>query len=163
MTIYDEIAAERARAHAKHGAKSMESAAPDDMKRFRILSEEVGEVAREFNEADIHDRPVDLAALRAECIQVAAMAAAWADACHAIPPLSCPSTIEARALSGVHVGRTVRLPDGTEGVLSEWPGASQGTSVLVCLPLTGDTGLVGFPFLAPSDVVELVEGGDDRG
>lgn len=79
--IYADIWTEREKAHAKHGAKSMESAPPDSMRRLRILLEEVGEIAREFNQADIHDRPVDLAALRAECIQVAAMAASWADAC----------------------------------------------------------------------------------
>lgn len=85
--IYREIDAERRRAHAKHGPKSMESAAPHDMKRLRILMEEVGEVAREFNEADIADRPLDLVATREELIQVAAMAAAWAESCG---PTSAP-------------------------------------------------------------------------
>lgn len=81
--IYAEVKAERERAHAKHGDKSMESERPDAEKRLRILMEEVGEVAREFNEADIHDRPVDLALLRSELIQTAAMATAWADVCEA--------------------------------------------------------------------------------
>ena len=82
-TVYDEIRAERERAHAKHGERSMESspAADPQGRRYRILLEEIGEVANEFNEADLQGRPVDLAALRRELIQVAAMATAWADAC----------------------------------------------------------------------------------
>lgn len=81
MSIYDEIRDERARAHAKHGDKSMESAPWDDPtgKRLRILLEEVGEIAREFNEADIGGRPVDAASLRSELVQTATMALAWAD------------------------------------------------------------------------------------
>lgn len=80
-SIYDEIRYERNRAHVKHGATSMESAPPDDPtgRRYRILSEEVGEVAREFNDAEHDQHPVDLARVRKELIQVAAMAAAWAD------------------------------------------------------------------------------------
>jgi hypothetical protein len=80
LTIYDEIHAERWRAHAKHGATSMESFPVDDLNRLAILTEEVGEVAKEFNEARHEARPVDLLQLRTELIQVAAMAAAWADA-----------------------------------------------------------------------------------
>ena len=80
--ILEEVAAERARAHAKHGDKSMEASPWLDLngRRYRILMEEVGEVAREFNDAEIEDRPVDGAKLRRELIQVAAMATAWADA-----------------------------------------------------------------------------------
>lgn len=80
--VWDEVAAERARAHAKHGDTSMESAPPDDSvgRRLRVLLEEVGEVAKEFNDAENERRPVDRAKLRAELIQVAAMAGAWADA-----------------------------------------------------------------------------------
>lgn len=82
MSVWDEVAAERARAHAKHGAKSMEAADWDDMKRLRILIEEVGEVARAFNEWDLGlaSRAETRADVRAELIQVAAMAGAWADA-----------------------------------------------------------------------------------
>lgn len=78
-SVYDEIRSERERAHAKHGDKSMESWSPADYARLAILTEEIGEVAREFNEAEIHERDPDMAALRKELIQVAAMAAAWAD------------------------------------------------------------------------------------
>ena len=85
MNIYDEIRTERERAHAKHGDKSMESWQPGDHARLAILLEEVGEVAREFNEAKLGETDIDLTALRAELVQVAAMAAAWADICPAHP------------------------------------------------------------------------------
>lgn len=83
--IFDEVRAERTRAHAKHGDTSMESSGPDTLRRLAILSEEVGEVAREFNDAEHDGRSVDLVKLRKELIQVAAMAGAWADACGAAP------------------------------------------------------------------------------
>jgi NTP pyrophosphatase (non-canonical NTP hydrolase) len=90
LSVYDEIAAERQRAHAKHGDTSMENLPATDMTRLSVLMEEVGEVAREYNEArhrthrnllpqGERETAVDLAALRKELIQVAAMAAAWAD------------------------------------------------------------------------------------
>ena len=89
--IWDEIKAERARAHVKHGETSMEQLPATDMTRLSVLMEEVGELAREFNEArhrahggllaqGEQERSIDLAALREELIQVAAMAGAWADA-----------------------------------------------------------------------------------
>lgn len=90
--IYDEVRAERIRAHAKHGRTSMEETDPLDLMRLAILMEEVGEVAEEFNEhrhkaADEEamgvmpfEREQHLRAwLRKELIQVAAMATAWAD------------------------------------------------------------------------------------
>lgn len=79
MSIYDEIAAERARALAKHGDGSMDRASRTDPIRLAILVEEVGEVAKEFNDARHDLSDLDLEALRKELIQVAAMAAAWAD------------------------------------------------------------------------------------
>lgn len=88
LSIYGEILAERERAHAKHGATSMERFPVDDMNRLAILVEEVGEVSKEFNEARHDARPLDLYRLRKELIQVGAMAAAWADA---VPvEASCP-------------------------------------------------------------------------
>lgn len=85
--VFDEARDERARAHALHGETSMESAPADDPtgRRFRILTEEVGEVAKEFNDAEHERRPVDLAKLRKELVQVAAMAGAWAAACQEDP------------------------------------------------------------------------------
>ena len=87
--IYAEVRAERERAHAKHGDKSMESWAASDYARLSILMEEVGEVAREFNDAEIGERDMDLTAVRAELIQVAAMAVAWADAIGSPTPGPC--------------------------------------------------------------------------
>lgn len=87
--VWIEIVAERARAHAKHGSTSMESCPPMADRRLRVLTEEVGEVARVLNDRE-HDmapgRPqswyddVEEHAhdhLRSELVQVAAMAVAW--------------------------------------------------------------------------------------
>lgn len=81
-TLWGEIVAERKRAHAKHGATSMESCDPMADRRLRVLTEEVGEVARVLNDREHAlmqlDYAVDFAAgLRNELIQVAAMAVAW--------------------------------------------------------------------------------------
>jgi hypothetical protein len=81
--IYEDVNNERERAHALHGFNSMEG--PHEAHdpygvRKDILIEEIGEVSKEFNEARIAGRAVDLKALRKELIQVAAMACAWADA-----------------------------------------------------------------------------------
>ena len=83
MEIWHRVALERIDAHDKHGLTSMEAAPADDPtgRRYRILVEEVGEVAKEFNDAEHDKRPVNLEKLRKELIQVAAMAGAWADAC----------------------------------------------------------------------------------
>lgn len=78
-TIWDDLAAERKRAHRKHGEKSMEHRPPAAESRLRILTEELGEIAREFNDAEIESRPLDLDHLREELVQLGAMAAAWAD------------------------------------------------------------------------------------
>ena len=85
MSVWIEAQAERDRAHAKHGDKSMESWPPDSYARLAILLEEIGEVAREFNEAEFREGHVDPVALRAELIQVTAMAGAWADAIEVQP------------------------------------------------------------------------------
>lgn len=77
--VWDEIARERVRAHRKHGPNSMELADPLAERRHRILGEEYGEVLKEFNDAEVEGRPIDVAALRKELVQVAAMAGAWAD------------------------------------------------------------------------------------
>jgi NTP pyrophosphatase (non-canonical NTP hydrolase) len=77
-SIWAEVQSERDRAHAKHGDTSMEALPVDDLTRLTVLMEEVGEVARWFNEA--RSRDMQNGELRAELIQVAAMAGAWADA-----------------------------------------------------------------------------------
>jgi hypothetical protein len=101
-TIWGAVALERLRAHHKHQGDSMESAPLlDGGKRLRVLVEEVGEVAKAFNDYD-HDVAVmrrdsmlwdDISSVQTyidarfdqlreevkkECIQVAAMAGAWA-------------------------------------------------------------------------------------
>ena len=67
-TVYDEVARERARAHAKHGAESIEKIPADDPRWLAILTEEVGEVAKALNEGTN---------LSEELVQVAAVAIAW--------------------------------------------------------------------------------------
>lgn len=76
----DDVRAERQRAHLKHSGKggsgkSAEEMAYDDPLWLPVLTEELGEVAREICDHRF-SRPH---ALRAELIQVAAMAQAWAD------------------------------------------------------------------------------------
>lgn len=78
-TVWQEAAAERERAHLKHQDTSMEQQPVDALLRLSILTEEVGEVAKELNDAR-HRGHLDYAALRKELIQVTAMAGAWADA-----------------------------------------------------------------------------------
>lgn len=81
LNIYDDIDRERQRAHAKHGASSIEGRPPADSGRLAILVEEVGEVARNLNDRRHADTTYELldfdALLRAELIQVAAMAVGW--------------------------------------------------------------------------------------
>ena len=79
---YDDAHRERIRAHEKHKAKpggSMEMKSADDPDWFPVLAEEIGEVAREINDyrhglISDDDR---MPRLRAELVQVAAMAHAW--------------------------------------------------------------------------------------
>lgn len=77
LAVIDE---ESVRAHRKHGTTSMLGDSSSDADRLAILAEEVGEVARLFNDARHADgaRQVDDRALCGELIQVAAMAAGWA-------------------------------------------------------------------------------------
>jgi hypothetical protein len=72
------IQAEATRAHLRHGPHSMLATGTDE-RRYRILGEEVGEVARELNDAEIENRPVDKDKLVKELLQVAAMAASWVE------------------------------------------------------------------------------------
>lgn len=74
----DDVRRERLRAHDKHAAdgNSAERLPADSTRWLPILTEELGEVARELCDHG-HARPHRL---RSELIQLAAMAAAWADA-----------------------------------------------------------------------------------
>lgn len=88
LTVYNDFAAERDRAHRRHATTSAESSAASDPtgRRLRILIEEVGEVAREFNDADHEQRTVNLGNVRRELVQVGAMAASW---CASIDEMDC--------------------------------------------------------------------------
>lgn len=72
-TVWQEVQAARAAAHAKHGANSIESVPGGDPRWLPILVEEVGEVAHEAT----YDATGDL---RAELIDTLAVASAWVDA-----------------------------------------------------------------------------------
>lgn len=83
-TVYFNVQAERIRAHQKHGAKgnSREDAHWSNNEWLPILVEEVGEVAHELTydaKSVFTDDQLEAkkAALRAELVQVAAMACAW--------------------------------------------------------------------------------------
>lgn len=83
------IQAEATRAHVLHGRNSMMGPDQSQDRRMSILTEEVGEVAKELNEAAIRATayPATAAAtgtldrdvLVKELIQVAAMAASWVE------------------------------------------------------------------------------------
>lgn len=74
------VQAEATRAHLKHGENSMLGPSLTDGDRLAILTEEIGEVAREMNDFKLGDPddPGDhLYRMVAELIQVAAMACTW--------------------------------------------------------------------------------------
>lgn len=77
---YTDVHHERIRAHEKHGAKgnSRENASWTDKEWLPILVEELGEVAHELTYDVQSQRKKDR--LRAELVQVAAMAVAWIEA-----------------------------------------------------------------------------------
>jgi hypothetical protein len=85
---YFDVHRERIRAHQKHGAQgnSREDAHWTNVEWLPILMEELGEAAHELtydarlaevSVPDGEDRQLRKAALRAELVQVAAMACAW--------------------------------------------------------------------------------------
>ena len=82
--VYEEIAYERRRAHIKHAPHggSVEVKYFQDVSWLPILVEEVGEVAEEINEYSfgVVSEERYRRQLKAELIQVAAMATAWAEA-----------------------------------------------------------------------------------
>lgn len=72
MTNWQEIDQARANAHIKHGANSIERISANDSRWLSILVEEVGELA--------HEQTYDATgSLRAELIDVLAVASAWLD------------------------------------------------------------------------------------
>jgi NTP pyrophosphatase (non-canonical NTP hydrolase) len=75
--LLDDIEVEQTAADDYHGARSVSNLAADDPTLATILIEEVGEVAREFNEAALARRGVDLDRLRDELVQVASISLGW--------------------------------------------------------------------------------------
>lgn len=73
------IQMEATRAHILHGENSMLGPATSD-RRMTILTEEVGEVAKEINDAKVEGREIDYDHLVKELIQVGAMAGTWIEA-----------------------------------------------------------------------------------
>lgn len=81
--VYMDVNGERWRAHMKFqgsAAGSRENAPWDDPKWLPVLLEEVGEVAKELNEAALDPTGDYRESMRAELVQVAAMACAWISA-----------------------------------------------------------------------------------
>jgi NTP pyrophosphatase (non-canonical NTP hydrolase) len=74
--VLDNIRDEAQRAHDKKGADSMYWPRASNDRRLAVLAEETGEVARAINDGAA-GTGTDLAALRAELVQVAAMAATF--------------------------------------------------------------------------------------
>lgn len=71
--------------------------------------------------------------------------------------LASPSTVPARLLSGVHVGREVVLPDGTRGVLRLVRQTEDFRNQCVLVVTHPGGGLGQHSRLAPDDVVTLVD------
>lgn len=69
---FHEISRARIKAHEKHGENSIEAISPSDPRWLSILVEEVGEAAHELT----YDAT---GSLRAELIDVLAVASAWVD------------------------------------------------------------------------------------
>lgn len=76
LGVVQEVLTEASRAGAKFGAQ----AGLTDTEWLAVLVEEVGEAARELNETGLAGQPRDLELLRAEVIQVAAVALRWLEA-----------------------------------------------------------------------------------
>lgn len=72
--LYREVQDARRKAHEKHGANSIEVASPDSPRWLAILVEEIGEVANSLT----YDGPTGN--LRAELIDILAVASAWVSA-----------------------------------------------------------------------------------
>ena len=77
----DAVQAEATRAHLLHGRHSMLGGANSETDRLAILTEEVGEVARELNDYRLGNRDDDDWKARRvkELIQVAAAALSWVE------------------------------------------------------------------------------------
>jgi hypothetical protein len=95
---YHDVHRERIRAHDKHDSakRSMERAHYSNPRWLPVLTEELGEVARVICDGtrdadDVLD--IDTEHLRAELVQLAAMACAWIDAIDLSRPLEAPGEV----------------------------------------------------------------------
>jgi len=75
MTNWNEIENSRAKAHEKHGDRSIENLPATHPDWLAILGEEFGEVAKELT----YDGSNGLNGLRSELIDVISVASAWLD------------------------------------------------------------------------------------
>lgn len=80
ISLYTEVLAARDAAHAKHGANSIEAEPADSPRWLAILVEEIGEVANALT----YDGPQTN--LRAELVDVLAVASAWVDSIDRVDP-----------------------------------------------------------------------------
>ena len=96
MTVQEEIVAERARAHAKHGKTSMEALPSTDPARLAVLTEEVGEAAEQTVYEPHHGGHDDHSDhSRALTSALGGVARVYNDAAHA----RHPSFVDARKLA----------------------------------------------------------------
>lgn len=104
--ILQDIADERRRqdtlkAQGRFPHTCADSMPAGDLKRFAVLAEELGEVARVVNDAS--DGNVDVPHLREELIQVAAVVLAWCEWIDA-PPEHCPRCGFTRGAPAIQFG-----------------------------------------------------------
>ena len=87
MTVFERIAQERVRQRELYltGEITFEvaSTVPDNNRKLRVLTEEVGEVAEAIDFLEDDDTKVRREHLRTELVQVAAVAVAWLEALEA--------------------------------------------------------------------------------
>lgn len=74
-----DVSAERDRQEVLWPGSSCASLDMSPGQKLAILTEEVGEVAKEMNDACNEGRAIDAQAMRTELIQVAAVTVAWAE------------------------------------------------------------------------------------
>lgn len=133
--LFAEVLAAREKAHAKHGANSIESVPAGDSRWLPILGEEFGEVCG----TQTYDK--DAAELRAELIDTLAVASAWADALDrdgmgAISPI-WPAVLAARPRTLTRFD----YPQRTDPTDPRWLPALGDQVGLVCETLAIDPGV----------------------
>ena len=95
--LWVEILTGRAKAHQKHGANSIEAIPADDPRWLSILVEEIGEVAH----AMTYDSGQTIDDIRAELVDVAAVATAWIDSIDGVARILDSKTFAVDAITVV--------------------------------------------------------------